>query len=428
MANSEWLNIEVLEAYLEGKLDAQTMHRVEKLSLEDPFVAQALEGLLDTKNSSQTISILQKQLQERVARKPIERKIWHITSQRLSIAATAAVLFITVGILFWMKEEQRRKQAELAASQAKNIEIDIKPFADTIAQTDIPAHLPPSAPLINSEQTVGKVLPIEHQDIAKNDTSKKTVVETTLLQPPGKEIVNANIKKEINAPPEVAMVTPLPITASVPPVQALQSKVDGVQVKLDPTTVRGVVLDSRGVPISGVSVKVTGEDMGVTTNISGEFMLAVDKVKEIPLEIESVGYGRKNIMAQADEKVRIRLENNNAVISGGLAADSNKDKKTAIAKEEPLTIEKSSYSMAHPIGGWEAYQNYLKQNNKLFTTGKHIVELSFIVSVNGAPTDIKIVKAQTQAMNDEAIRLLKTGPKWSYVAETVNTGSVTIKF
>jgi len=105
---NDWLDTDVLEAYLDGKLDAKAMHDVERRSLEDPFVAQALEGLSRSPKRTLALSLLQKQLQERIAQKPAEQKRWRITSHRLSIAATAAVLFITVSLLFWMRENNRR--------------------------------------------------------------------------------------------------------------------------------------------------------------------------------------------------------------------------------------------------------------------------------------------------------------------------------
>ncbi len=43
--NNNWLDIDVLEDYLDGKLDAKAMHFVERQALDDPFVAEALEGL-----------------------------------------------------------------------------------------------------------------------------------------------------------------------------------------------------------------------------------------------------------------------------------------------------------------------------------------------------------------------------------------------
>lgn len=124
------LDIDLLEAYLDGKLDAKGMHQVEKLSLEDPFVAEALAGLSQSHARSQSLSLLQKQLHQRVAQKPIENKRWTITSQRLSIASAAAVLFVTVSVLFWMKENSRR---QIESNAAKSVKIEIAPTKDQLA-------------------------------------------------------------------------------------------------------------------------------------------------------------------------------------------------------------------------------------------------------------------------------------------------------
>ncbi len=114
--NKDWLDIDVLEDYLDGKLDAKTMNRVEREALEDPFVAEALAGLSTSpKRSLQSISLLQKQLHERVAEHKNFKKTSVITWQRLSIAAAAGLLFITAGILFWMNHfQQNKKQADQA--------------------------------------------------------------------------------------------------------------------------------------------------------------------------------------------------------------------------------------------------------------------------------------------------------------------------
>ncbi len=224
MSNNDWLDIEVLDDYLEGKLDASTMHKVERVSLEDPFVAQALAGLTEVKSRTHTLSILQKKLKERVAQKPVERKRMRMTSHRLSIGAAAAVLFITASVLFWMKEANRREQAQIAAGKAKNIEVNIQA--------------------------------------------------------------------------DVAMAA------------------------------------------------------------------------------------------------------------------------TASLKE----------AVALPVGGWPAYQTYLKKNNTLATDEKLSVELSFTVVKDGGVADIMIVNGQSEAMNKEAIRLLKEGPKWNFDPKVSNKGAVTIKF
>ena len=61
MNNNNWLELEVLEDYLDDKLDAKTRYNVERIALEDPFVAEALAGLSYTPKRQQALSFLQKQ-------------------------------------------------------------------------------------------------------------------------------------------------------------------------------------------------------------------------------------------------------------------------------------------------------------------------------------------------------------------------------
>lgn len=114
--------MEVLEAYLDGKLDDKAMYEVEKLSLEDPFLADALAGLQATKKRSHNLSVLQQRLQERMAQKPAKRKSWQLTSHRLSIATTAAVLFIVASLFFIMR--QNRKPVD---NLPKKVEVKVAP-------------------------------------------------------------------------------------------------------------------------------------------------------------------------------------------------------------------------------------------------------------------------------------------------------------
>ncbi|HWW40002.1 hypothetical protein [Pedobacter sp.] len=130
--NKDWLDIDVLEDYLDGKLDARSMHMVEKHALEDPFVAEALAGLsASPKRSLQSISLLQKQLQDRVAAQATHKKKAVVTWQRLSIAAAAAVMFISVSIVFWMKNNAAREQ--MAKQQPKKVDVVIAPKESQVA-------------------------------------------------------------------------------------------------------------------------------------------------------------------------------------------------------------------------------------------------------------------------------------------------------
>lgn len=134
--NSNWLDTEMLEDYLDGKLDAKSMHFVERLALEDPFVTEALEGLRQSPRRSSSLSILQKQLRERIELQPAVKSRWRITTHRLSIAATAAILFIAGSVIFWMQEANLRK-----ARSEKQVHVTLTDIRQASASEAVPIQL-----------------------------------------------------------------------------------------------------------------------------------------------------------------------------------------------------------------------------------------------------------------------------------------------
>ncbi len=68
-------------------------------------------------------------------------------------------------------------------------------------------------------------------------------------------------------------------------------------------------------------------------------------------------------------------------------------------------------------GGEDKFRKYLNDNIKYPTVDRENniqgkVTLQFTVNIDGSLTDIRSVRAPTQAMADEAIRVLKKSPKW----------------
>ena len=131
MVNSDWIDIELLEDYLDGKLDSKAMHQLEKQALDDPFVAQALAGLSESpRRASQSVSLLQKQLYERITQHQIVKKESVFTWQRLSVAAAAAVMFISVSLIFFLRDREARES--LAKRQPKRVEVNMAPLPEVI--------------------------------------------------------------------------------------------------------------------------------------------------------------------------------------------------------------------------------------------------------------------------------------------------------
>jgi TonB family protein len=101
--------------YLEGTLSPQESHDLEKRALDDPFLADAIEGYkLKSIPAENELSILQRRLEEHIALQQEKKSMLNFSWQRLSIAAAAGLMFITAGILFWMNHFQfdKKKSAE----------------------------------------------------------------------------------------------------------------------------------------------------------------------------------------------------------------------------------------------------------------------------------------------------------------------------
>jgi TonB family protein len=86
-----------------------------------------------------------------------------------------------------------------------------------------------------------------------------------------------------------------------------------------------------------------------------------------------------------------------------------------------------------PADGWDNYDTYIANNlnppdeikTKQNSGGE--VEISFEVDKNGNPVNIKVEKSLCSKCDQEAIRLIKQGPKWKRNAKKGRT-TVTVPF
>lgn len=419
MSYNEWLDIDVLEDYLDGKLDAKAMHQIERLSLEDPFVAEALAGLSQSPKRTQSLSLLQKQLQDRIAAKPIEQKRWRITSQRLSIAATAAVLFVTVSLLFWMRENSRQ---EALAKQAKNIDVNIAADAKTATPTK---ENPQNKAEIDAALADAKTN--AYANVSKAKSRAKETIQPVKAATMGIADEPVQHKEIAAAKREVSLNN----NAAIASIQAPKSLKAKIVAKSRVGTISGKVSDENGEPLVGAAVTVKGSDLVARTDANGEFKLSMDSLlMKQKLAVNYIGFVAKEVAINKKEPLNISLTEDKSTLSeivvSGYSKDNVMAKRTAVASSAAVISPNTT-----PVDGWEKLELYFKANNKLLLnetlTGKG-VELSFTVRKNGRPDNISIVKSLTKAENDEAVRLLKNGPDWTVPKDTTTLNFITIKF
>ena len=111
-------------------------------------------------------------------------------------------------------------------------------------------------------------------------------------------------------------------------------------------------------------------------------------------------------------------------------ASAKKDNKTSdnlyITKDQSTTEDttpklnnKKETRVSQPVIGMKRYDKYIKKNiNRSTTKGctdiKGKVILTFTISKEGCPTNIKIKESLCTSLDEEAIRLIQEGPAWTY--------------
>ena len=123
----EQLTPAVLEAYKKGLLNAEQQHQVEKLMLEDPFYADALEGwehIAET-DLNADLANLENRLNEKLEEK---NKIGFWTTTR-RLAATLLILITASFVFFWL---QNKDEAPEKLTAKKEVEAEARPTMDSL--------------------------------------------------------------------------------------------------------------------------------------------------------------------------------------------------------------------------------------------------------------------------------------------------------
>lgn len=115
-----------IQQYLQGQLSPQEMNRLEREALEDPLLQDAIDGFRHAeKLDNRQLSLLQQRLEQRIAGRQEEKTVFYFGWQRLSIAATAGLLFILACILLWMIVNWQQKRHQ--APTHKKVDVELAP-------------------------------------------------------------------------------------------------------------------------------------------------------------------------------------------------------------------------------------------------------------------------------------------------------------
>ena len=413
--------------YIRGLRKGKEAHRLEKESMQDPFLADAMDGYNQVEgNHEQRIEKLRMQVSAHSAKKKNTYAItWSI----------AACLIIGFGISSYF----------LFLKKSMTDEVFI---AEESVSTKLAEPAAPPTPAIPATPTVPAT---PQKEIALATTKVKTdstpISEITARQADKKDMI---AKIQTTSQPQGAPVAAVPMMEEVSEetaaLQEVVTTIDTFESESDKkmkmakvatilpqnNMIKGIVTDKKGEPLIGASVAYKGTNIGTITNMNGEFSL-VKKDGKKQLTAQFIGYDPVEIRVDTSRTMLIAMNENqqalNEVVVVGYGA--KKKKKSVTAGTVVKGDEQANKDITpQPVIGKRNYQKYLKENlvrptDEKCAQVKGKVILTFLVNKEGRPFYIKVKESLCESADKEAIRLIQEGPDWVYGNKLVE---VTVKF
>ena len=473
-----------IEKYHKGLLSAKEKHDLEKAALDDPFLADALEGYAFAgTNASADLADLKKRLGTRTgSSRLVQMKGGRSNLSPFMRAAAILLILASAGLLVYqfafnikdtelaetkstatVKEEVRAagidtvRNTPVATGEETDLAVTGKDTKDKPGKTD--AVSPGLTGKGKTETTNLKDIAAEKSDevVAVTSDSKSLPASeapvagapvkpvTTTTVPAGaagkvadKEYVREETKtRAAVAKKQEADNDPARRKAIQQPDDSRNSRDLTTNRQADDqyyrnqamNTFRGRVTDASNVGLPFSNVTNIRDNVGTYTDANGNFVLtSPDSVLNV--QIRSLGYDNSNI------QLRNNIPANNVVMQEGRSNLSE----VVISNKKPNAAARSKNNNRkliepEPADGWEKYDSYLANNlntpdefKQQKTNAANSVELSFEVDKTGEPVNIRIEKSLCSSCDKEAIRLIKEGPKWKRNASKKGRTTVTIQF
>jgi hypothetical protein len=413
-----------IQRYYGGDMSMQERHALEKAALDDPFLADALEGYQHTTTAQADVSELAQRLATKTA--PAQKRVYPIFLQKQWMRVAA--LFLLLGGAGWtVYQFAFTTKEKLAVTQQRTThtqDASTDSNASTQAVTDSTSAIQTE---IETDQSALK----KEAGSTTSATSTPSVANTARKPLPIADIPAAN---EVSAAPAPVTVASAPVKEKLSLRDADEAKDAGATslTRSDATplkTFKGQILDANGSPVPNASVMIKGKPNGTVTNTQGRFMLTTpDSI--LNATVAAIGFQSNHIsLTNPAEEKTVILNESNAALNEVVVTGYGKKRMRSARPSAAQT--KAEVEELEPEEGWTSYNNYINENLQIpeEVTTKQLkgeVELSFEVNKEGEPVNIKIEKSLCTSCDKEAIRLLQEGPSWK--KKKRKSGKLKIRF
>ena len=413
--------------YIRGLRKGKEAHRLEKESMQDPFLADAMDGYNQVEgNHEQRIEKLRMQVSAHSAKK---KSTYAIT---WSIAACLIIGFGISSYFLFLKKSMTDEVFIAEESVSIKLAEPAAPPTPAIPATPTVPATPQKEIALATTKVKTDSTPIS--EITARQADKKDMIAEiqTTSQPQGAPVAAVPMMEEVSE--ETAALQEVVAT-----IDTFESESDKKMKLAKVATIlpqnnmiKGRVTDGKGEPLIGASVTYKGTNIGTITNMNGEFSL-VKKDDKKRLTAEYIGYDPVEIQVDTSRTILIAMNENkqalNEVVVVGYGAKKNK-KSTTLGSDAKVKEQTEKEITLQPVIGKRSYQKYLKEHlvrptDEKCAQVKGKVVLTFLINKEGRPFYIKVKESLCESADKEAIRLIQEGPDWIYGNKLVE---VTVKF
>jgi len=441
-----------IKKYLSGGMSNTDMYAIEKAALDDPFLAEAIEGYegLEQKDWSRELAGLKQKLLQ-VENAPVVPLYQSSFTKWWKTAAAVLVIGCSVGVAFLFTN--KKIDTSIAVTESRDLFDSIttakKDTLDIAAVTASPAV---TSQHINAASSTMKNADSFKQPLLANLGTAENRNDDFVYRPPipaAEDYNNASGRTETDesqkSTESVATVNKgIFLNKQLNEANALNSDkdvrnqnnnaADNAKLQNNPSNnyFNAQVVTADDKPVAFANVTVPKNNKPVYTDAQGNFKLpAADSTLNVV--VTSAGYEPKKYTLQnSAAQNKIVLQQNELA-----TREISIGKKRATAKIEMKRVADSTLAAeaddAEPSGGWAEYNNYL-HNNLVFPNSaieKNIhgeVEVFIKLKSNGDISKVKVGKPLCPECDAEAIRLVKEGPKWEVKKNKASKAKVKIKF
>jgi hypothetical protein len=394
-----------IERYHKGMMSAEERHALEKAALDDPFLADALEGYAYTTTATEDIVQLQKRLSGRTERKKVVPMFF-----RSNTWLRVAVVILVVAGGVWLLYRS-------SSQQQKSIAIETKNKKEKNEITPVPG------------QNSNYVMPDSNLSIKNNAIDSKSYVMTQPKEEKPGETDKLNLNSDNAANTENRSSKELVLMDNAVTRKNLgradENRTNGSFNAIAENNIRtnsGFINDSNRIQSNATANNMLSRRQA-TDNNSNPGSASANAERE---------QAKGTLFYKAPDTIRnvnvVMTPQATAPMQEVVVVGYGKQKKTSLpeARMKGIVID-----TLEPAEGWTNFDEYVASNLKMPEEFKDKplggeVQLSFDVNDSGEPTNITIVKSLCTKCDEEAIRLLKEGPKWK--KKKNKKGKVTIRF